>query len=53
MSNKRPNPEKLIYIPDTIQNGEERVYQEQELNFKNWKRSSNILRKEEKIYRRN
>lgn len=48
MSNKRPNPEKLIYIPDTIQNGEERVYQEQELNFKNWKRSSNILRKEEK-----
>lgn len=48
MSNKRPNPEKLIYIPDTIQNDEERVYQEQELNFKNWKRSSNILRKEEK-----
>ncbi|MCT3342992.1 hypothetical protein EFP49_09410 [Lactobacillus johnsonii] len=48
MSNKRPNPEKLIYIPDTIQNGEERVYQEQELNFKNWKRSSNILRKEAK-----
>lgn len=48
MSNKRPNPEKLIYIPDTIQNDEESVYQEQELNFKNWKRSSNILRKEEK-----
>ncbi len=48
MSNKRPNPEKLIYIPDTIQNDEESVYHEQKLNFKNWKRSSNILRKEEK-----
>lgn len=48
MSKKRPNPEKLIYIPDTIQNDEESVYQEQKLNFKNWKRSSNILRKEEK-----
>lgn len=46
MSNKRPNPEKLIYIPDTIQNDEESVYHEQKLNFKNWKRSSNILRKE-------
>lgn len=48
MSNKRPNPEKLIYIPDTIQNDEESVYHEQKLNFKNWKRSSNILRKETK-----
>ncbi len=48
MSNKRPNPEKLIYIPDTIQNDEESVYHEQKLNFKNWKRSSNILLKEEK-----
>ncbi len=48
MSKKRPNPEKLIYIPDTIQNDEESVYHEQKLNFKNWKRSSNILRKEEK-----
>lgn len=48
MSNKRPNPEKLIYIPDTIQNDEESVYHEQKLNFKNWKRSSNILRKEAK-----
>ena len=47
MSNKRPNPEKLIYIPDT-QNDEESVYHEQKLNFKNWKRSSNILRKETK-----
>jgi len=46
MSNKRPNPEKLIYIPDTIQNDEESVYHEQKLNFKNWERSSNILRKE-------
>lgn len=48
MSKKRPNPEKLIYIPDTIQNDEESVYHEQKLNFKNWKRSSNILRKETK-----
>lgn len=48
MSNKRPNPENLIYIPDTIQNDEESVYHEQKLNFKNWKRSSNILRKEAK-----
>lgn len=48
MTNKRPNPEKLIYIPDTIQNDEESVYHEQKLNFKNWKRSSNILRKETK-----
>lgn len=48
MSKKRPNPEKLIYIPDTIQNDEESVYHEQKLNFKNWKRSSNILRKEAK-----
>lgn len=48
MSNKRPNPEKLIYIPDTIQNDEESVYHEQKLNFENWKGSSNILRKEEK-----
>ncbi len=48
MSNKRPNPEKLIYIPDTIQNDEESVYHEQKLNFKNWKRSYNILRKEAK-----
>ena len=47
MSKKRPNPEKLIYIPDT-QNDEESVYHEQKLNFKNWKRSSNILRKETK-----
>ena len=46
MYNKRPNPEKLIYIPDTIQNDEESVYHEQKLNFKNWERSSNILRKE-------
>lgn len=46
MSNKRSNPEKLIYIPDTIQNDEESVYHEQKLNFKNWERSSNILRKE-------
>lgn len=48
MTNKRPNPEKLIYIPDTIQNDEESVYHEQKLNFKNWKRSSNVLRKETK-----
>lgn len=49
MSNKRPNPEKLIYIPDDpIKNGEESVYHEQKLDFKNWKRSSNILRKETK-----
>lgn len=42
MSNKRPNPEKLIYIPDTIQNDEESVYHEQKLNFKKWKRSSSV-----------
>lgn len=49
MSNKRPNPEKLIYIPDDpIKNGEESVYHEQKLDFKNWKRSSSAPRKEEK-----
>lgn len=47
MSNKRPNPEKLIYIPDDpIKNGEESVYHEQKLDFKNWKRSSSAPREE-------
>lgn len=47
MSNKRPNPEKLIYIPDDpIKNGEESVYHEQKLDFKNWKRSSSTPREE-------
>lgn len=47
MSNKRPNPEKLIYIPDDpIRNGEESVYHEQKLDFKNWKRSSSAPREE-------
>lgn len=47
MSNKRPNPEKLIYISDDpIKNGEESVYHEQKLDFKNWKRSSSTPREE-------
>lgn len=47
MSNKRPNSEKLIYIPDDpIKNGEESVYHEQKLDFKNWKRSSSAPREE-------
>lgn len=47
MSNKRPNPEKLIYIPDDpIKNDEESVYHEQKLDFKNWKRSSSTPREE-------
>lgn len=48
MSNKRPNPEKLIYIPDTIQNDEKSVYHEQQLNFENWKKSSNAFKEEAK-----
>lgn len=48
MSNKRPNPEKLIYIPDTIQNDEKSVYHEQQLNFENWKTSSNAFKEEAK-----
>lgn len=48
MSNKRPNPEKLIYIPDTIQNDEKSVYHEQQLNFENWKKSSNEFKEEAK-----
>ena len=47
MSNKCPNPEKLIYISDDpIKNGEESVYYEQKLDFKNWKRSSSTPREE-------
>lgn len=48
MSNKRPNPEKLIYIPNTIQNDEKSVYHEQQLNFENWKKSSNEFKEEAK-----
>ena len=47
MTNKKNNPEKLIYIPDANQNDEENVYHEQKLNFKNWKKSSRFV--EEKI----
>ena len=55
MSNKRPNPEKLIYIPDDpIQKDKERVYHDQKLDFKNWKKAPTISSektkpKEEKI----
>lgn len=41
MSSKSPNPEKLIYIPDTDKNNRQNVYHEQKIDFNNWKRSNN------------
>lgn len=40
MSNKSPNPEKLIYIPDTDKNNQQNVYHEQKIDFNNWKKSN-------------
>ena len=43
MSNKVPNPEKLIYIPDanTDKANQQDVYHEQKINFNNWKKANN------------
>lgn len=54
MTNKRPNPEKLIYIPDTNQDNQQNVYHEQKIDFKSWKKSTIASKiennsKEEKI----
>ena len=42
MSNKVPNPEKLIYIPDanTDKANQQDVYHEQKINFNNWKKAN-------------
>ncbi len=49
MTNKKNNPEKLIYIPDANQNDEENVYHEQKLNFKNWKKLSRFVEEKNKF----
>ncbi|OYS21377.1 hypothetical protein CBF66_09950 [Lactobacillus taiwanensis] len=49
MTNKKNNPEKLIYIPDANQNDEKNVYHEQKLDFKNWKKSSRFVERKNKF----
>ena len=43
MSNKAPNPEKLIYIPDasTDKLNQQNVYHEQKINFDSWEKTNN------------
>lgn len=42
MSNKAPNPEKLIYIPDasTDKLNQQNVYHEQKINFDSWEKTN-------------
>ena len=43
MSNKAPNPKKLIYIPDasTDKLNQQNVYHEQKINFDSWEKTNN------------